>query len=180
MNTLSTMKKAIFTFILVCLCTIAYGQIYTTLLNCGSDPLRYIEKNYQDNAAAYIGKTIGFWADQSELQLNSCKYLCSNHSPYVTNKNLLGKVDKIRLDVNYIEGVNDYIYYIYIDDSTPLSYKDAVNLYGDYEDYWEPKFYNFYKNAKIKEISIGKEINGVYRNEYRRPTSITVPVGEPE
>ena len=53
------------------------------------------------------------------------------------------------------------IIYIYIDDSTPLSYKDAVNLYGDYEDYWEPKFYNFYKNAKIKEISIGKEINGV-------------------
>ena len=88
MNTLSTMKKAIFTFILVCLYAVSYGQTYTTLVNCGSDPLRYIEKNYQDNAAAYIGKTIGFWADQCELQLSGYKYTSIEHSPYVVNKNL--------------------------------------------------------------------------------------------
>ena len=182
MNTLSTMKKAIFTFILVCLCTIAYGQIYTTLLNCGSDPLRYIEKNYQDNAAAYIGKTIGFWADQCELQLSGYKYTSIEHSPYVVNKNLLGKIESLCLEVIYKEGVNDYIYYIfiYIDDTTPLSYEEEGKLVGDYNEYWALKFYNFYKNAKIKKIEVYKEINDKFVNNYRRPSTTAIPVGEPE
>ena len=176
------MKKTIFTFILVCLYAINYGQTYTTLLNCGSDPLRYIEKNYQDNAAAYIGKTIGFWADQCELNLTQYEYMCMYHSPYVANKNLLGKIEEIIIDVTYKEGANDYIYYIYIyiDDTTPLNYKDAINLEGDYEDYWELKFYNFYKNAKIKKIEVYKEINDKFVNNYRRPRATTIPVGEPE
>ena len=102
------------------------------------------------------------------------------HSPYVANKNLLGKIEEIIIDVTYKEGANDYIYYIYIDDTTPLNYKDAINLEGDYEDYWELKFYNFYKNAKIKKIEVYKEINDKFVNNYRRPKATTIPVGEPE
>lgn len=176
------MKKTIFTFILVCLYAMSHGQTYTTLINCGSDPLRYIEKNYQDNASAYISKTIGFWADQSELQLGNCKYMAIKNSPYVANKNLLGKIEKIIIDVTYKDVANNYVYYIYIyiDDTTPLSYQEEGELVEDYDEYWSPKFYNFYKNAKIKKIIVYKEINDRFVNNYRRPTTITVPVGEPE
>ena len=31
----------------------------------------------------------------------------------VANKNLLGKIEEIIIDVTYKEGANDYIYYIY-------------------------------------------------------------------
>ena len=76
----------------------------------------------------------------------------------------------------------NYIYYIfiYIDDTTPLSYEEEGKLVGDYNEYWALKFYNFYKNAKIKKIEVYKEINDKFVNNYRRPSTTAIPVGEPE
>ena len=55
--------------------------------------------------------------------------MCMYHSPYVANKNLLGKIEEIIIDVTYKEGANDYIYYIYIyiDDGLTPYLLDSFN-----------------------------------------------------
>jgi len=44
-----------------------------------------------------------------------------------------------------------------------------MDLANDDMSYWEQKYYDFYKTAKIKKIDVGKKINGKYKNDYRRP-----------
>lgn len=159
------MKRILLTIGLL-YCTISLlGQKYYTLKECGDDPLKYIEKNYQDNAKEYIGKAIGNWTDECEIKL--INFITVEYSPWGTPKELLGKIESIIFKIYYLE--YEYDIYIYIDPSTPLNDAEYIAITGDYDDIWEPKFYNFFKNAKIKKIDIGKIKGKKYNITYRRP-----------
>ncbi len=163
------MKKILFIITLGVLSINAFGQSYVSLAACNNDPLKYIERNYQDNATYYKGKTIGNWADQCELNLTQYKYIPCIYSPWAEDKSMVDYIESIRIDVNFTENSTNYSYYIYIDESTPRKWDDAMDLANDDMSYWEQKYYDFYKTAKIKKIDVGKKINGKYKNDYRRP-----------
>ena len=165
------MKKILFIITLGVLSINAFGQSYVSLATCNNDPLKYIERNYQDNAAYYKGKTIGSWADQCELNLTQYKYIPCKYSPWTEDKSMVDYIEAIRIDVNFTENSTNYSYYIYIyiDESTPRKWDEECKLDTNYDAYWEKKYYDFYKTAKIKKIRIGKKINGEYKKDYRRP-----------
>ncbi len=147
------------------LVVMGYTQKYYSLKECNNDPLKYIEKNYEDNANSYIGKTIGEWADECEITLKD--FVPVDYSPWGTPKNLIGKIEHIDFNIKYKE--YDYDIYIYIAHTTPINSNDYTNITGDYQDIWEPKFYDFFKKARIKKIEVSKNDEYNYNIEYRRP-----------
>ncbi len=159
------MKKTIITIVMLSLVVMGYAQKYYTLKECNSDPLKYIEKNYEDNANSYVGKTIGKWADECELKLE--EFIPEDYSPWNTPKHLIGKIENIAFEIYYEE--YNYDVYIYIAPTTPIDSNDFTDIMGDYEDVWEPKFYDFFKNAKIKKIKVYKRRGDEYNIKYRRP-----------
>ncbi len=157
-------KKIIVTSIFLSVVFFVYGQKkYYTMSECGNDPLKYIEKNYEDNANNYIGKTIGYWVDECEFYLS--KYIPIRYSIWRDlPKELEGAVEKLRFDVCY----DGYMYsiYIYISSNPPLMWKDTFDL----EENWNEKSYNFFKKAKITKITISKRELGKFGTlkKYRR------------
>lgn len=107
------MKNLFIIFILSIVAFNVYGQTrHYTLAECNNDPLKYIEKNYEQNKARYIGKSIQVWADECELQLG--EVIPCQFSPWGKDRSLIGKVESISFDIPFSEFSNYYEYTIYI------------------------------------------------------------------
>ena len=63
------MKKLILLTLMSLFAFSAMGQRYYSLAECGNDPLKYIERNYEDNEARYKGKTVAQFVQECELEL---------------------------------------------------------------------------------------------------------------
>ena len=144
----------------------AQGRYYT-LVECGTDPLRYIEKNYEDNAVRYKGKTVAQFVQECELAIEDfvpmVYYLCeANYDP---NN---GKIEGVR-------------FYFYFDDyrySVPLwfspPYTHTIDDFHNLEDnrtteVWKDLYYQFFKDYVIDDMWVLKRMNGKTIKNYRRP-----------
>jgi hypothetical protein len=64
------MKQLILATLITFTAFVSVGQgRYYTLQECGNDPLKYIERNYEDNPGRYTGKTVDFFVQECELTL---------------------------------------------------------------------------------------------------------------
>ena len=160
------MKKIFITLLIsiVSLCVYSQNQYYT-MAQCNNDPLKYIEKNYEQNKARYIGKTLQVLLDESELKFE--EFFPGEFSPWVRDKSLIGKIEFIIFPIYY--ALYTYNIYIYIDAPYTLTWRAAMDLEGDECEPWSPKYYNFYKGIKIKDISINKQKRNKDLKNYTRP-----------
>ena len=160
------MKKILITLVIGIITLNIYAQNqYYTMAQCNNDPLKYIEKNYEQNKARYIGKTLQVLLDESELRFE--EFVPGKFSPWVRDKSLIGKIKDLSLTVYFSE--YQYHIYIYIDAPYTLTWRAAMDLEGDECEPWGPKYYNFYKGIKIKDIYIHKQKNGKQIENYTRP-----------
>ncbi len=134
---------------------------YYTMEECNNDTLKYIEKNYEQNKARYIGKTIQFWADECQIKLGDV--VPGEFSPWGKDKSLIGKVENISFDIPFSESSNYYEYtiYLYIESPYTLNWDEAADLGGDYTATWGAKTYYFYKDQKIKDIYIKRRMGSI-------------------
>jgi len=146
------MKKVSFLLVLFWSVASVYGQEkYYSLQECDNDPLSYIEKNYQDNKEKYIGKKAGLFFDEYELKVD-------RFFPGPVYPDSITKPMEKTESLHFKTHSNNYIYSVMLYFAPPyLSYREALDLEGDYEPDWGPKFYEFYKDAIIREIYILKE-----------------------
>jgi len=152
------------TLCMTMLSTYAQSRYYT-MDECNNDTLKYIEKNYEQNKARYIGKTLQVLLDESELKFE--EFIPAKFSPWVRDKSLIGKLELISFPIYY--SIYMYDIYIYIDAPYTLTWEAAMDLEGDESEPWGPKYYNFYKGIKIKDIYTYKEKDGHRIENYTRP-----------
>lgn len=162
------MKKLLFltTMMFAVLAATAQGRYYT-LTECGNDPLKYIERNYEDNGTRYKGKTVAEFIEECELELR-------DFVPYDIQKGEggydpdNGKLHGVAFDIckdNYL-----YIFTLWFNRPYTYSIDDYYRIADkDFDEFWQDKFYQFFKDYTIDDISILKRKDGKPIKNYRRP-----------
>lgn len=144
----------------------AQGRYYT-LPECGGDSLKYIEHNYEDNQNRYTGKTMAYFVGECELKLEDFF-----PSIYVAMEGVRqedhGKVTGIYFE--FYQGNYEYTVYLAFAPPYPYNREDFNSVENsDYDEPWQQKYYNFFKNYIIQKIYIIKSKDGKSLKNYRRP-----------
>ncbi len=162
------MKKLIFLTLMSLFAFSAMGQRYYSLAECGNDPLKYIERNYEDNEARYKGKTVAQFVQECELELYDFVPYSFRAADGRYNPNR-GKIN----GVAFYFYQDDYLYIVPIWFSPPYTYTrdDFYNLENSkYREVWKDIYYQFFKNYKIERIGkISKRKDDIPIKNYRRP-----------
>ncbi len=124
----------------IALAATAQGRYYT-LVECGTDPLRYIEKNYEDNKARYNGKTIAEFVQECELTIEDFvpRLYLKGEGGYDPN---MRKVSGIYFDFYF----DTYMYTVGMTFKPPYTYsKDDLRRISSttIDEPWQDKFYQF-------------------------------------
>ncbi len=161
------MKKLILLTLMSLFAFSAMGQRYYSLAECGNDPLKYIERNYEDNEARYKGKTVAQFVQECELELYEFvpSFVVAADGRYNPDR---GKTK----GVSFYFYWNNYRYTVGLFFSPPYTNtrEDFYNLENSrYMEVWKDIYYQFFKNYKIEDMWVLKQRNGEWIENYRRP-----------
>lgn len=159
--------RTIFVSIALCLISVlSYSQTkHYSLTECNNDPLKYIEKNYEDNGTRYVGKTIRMFIDECGLNLH--EFYPVECSPWADDQTLFGKIEALKFRIRYQN--YEYDIRIYLDSPEKYSEKEVSDLEDEDECIWNDALYNYFKDATIKRFFIHKQKDGTTIKNYRRP-----------
>lgn len=160
------MRTTILSIALSLISLLSYSQTkHYSMIQCGSDPLKYIEMNYEDNDKRYIGKTIKMFIDECALKFDV--FYPVECSPWADDQTLFGKIEVLKFIISY--DCYEYTVRIYLDSPQKYSKKEVKPLKDKDKSIWNDALYNYFKDATIKRILIYKEKDGEKITNYRRP-----------
>ncbi|MDR1755649.1 MAG: hypothetical protein LBR65_01645, partial [Culturomica sp.] len=139
------MKQLILATLMTFIALGAVGQgRYYTLQECGNDPLKYIERNYEDNPGRYTGKTLDFFVQECELTLEDFFpdiYHLAEGGTDIRDGKVIGVFFEFYKDI--------YTYTLCLQFNPPFTYSedDFFRLENsDETEIWQDKYYQFFKN----------------------------------
>lgn len=160
------MRTTILSIVLSLISLLSYSRTkHYSMIECGSDPLKYIEMNYEDNDKRYIGKTIKMFIDECALKFD--EFYPVECSPWADDQSLFGKIECLDFILSYQN--YEYTLSVYLNSPQKYSKKEVSILEDKDESIWNDALYNYFKDATIKRFDIYKAKDGEMLQNYRRP-----------